>query len=36
MITLPGTAVSIEDGRLIYGFANLASLFSVTGGLTLS
>ena len=36
MITLPGTAVTIEDGRLIYGFANLASLFSVTGGLTLS
>lgn len=33
---LPGTAVEIEEGRLIYGFANLSSLFSVTGGLTLS
>ncbi len=36
MRTLPGTAVAIEDGRLQYGFANLASLFTVTGGLTLS
>ncbi|MCH5197486.1 MAG: DUF1836 domain-containing protein [Oscillospiraceae bacterium] len=36
MIKLPGTALEIEDGRLVYGFANLSSLFSVTGGLTLS
>ena len=36
MRTLPGTAIQIEDGRLQFGFANLASLFSVTGGLTLS
>lgn len=36
MIRLPGTALKIEEGRLIYGFANLSSLFSVTGGLTLS
>ncbi len=36
MRTLPGTAIEIEDGRLPFGFANLAPLFSVTGGLTLS
>ncbi len=33
---LPGTAVEVEEGRLQFGFANLAGLFSVTGGLTLS
>ena len=33
---LPGTAVEVEEGRLKFGFANLAKLFSVTGGLTLS
>ncbi|MBQ7637563.1 MAG: DUF1836 domain-containing protein [Clostridia bacterium] len=36
MIKLPGTSMEIEEGRLIYGFANLSPLFSVTGGLTLS
>ena len=36
MMNLPGTAVPIEEGRLRFGFANLAPLFSVTGGLTLS
>ena len=33
---LPGTAIEVEEGRLSYGFANLAGLFTVTGGLTLS
>ena len=36
MMYLPGTAIQIEDGRLQFGFANLAGLFTVTGGLTLS
>ncbi len=36
MMYLPGTAVEVEEGRLQFGFANLAGLFSVTGGLTLS
>jgi hypothetical protein len=36
MKTLPGTTIEIEDGRLQFGFANLAPLFNVTGGLTLS
>ena len=36
MRMLPGTVIEIEDGQIQYGFANLAPLFSVTGGLTLS
>lgn len=33
---LPGTAIEIEEGKLPFSFANLAGLFTVTGGLTLS
>ncbi len=36
MMYLPGTAIEIEEGKLPFGFANLAGLFTVTGGLTLS
>ena len=36
MRTLPGTVIEVEDGRLLYGFANLSPLFSATRGLTLS
>ena len=36
MIYLPGTAIEVEEGRIQFGFANLAGLFTVTGGLTLS
>ncbi len=37
MITvLPGTNLEIEDGKMQFGFANIAPLVSVTRGLTLS
>ena len=36
MTILPGTNLEIDDGKLIFGFANIAPLVSVTRGLTLS
>ena len=36
MILLPGTSLEIEEGKLSFGFSNIAPLVSVTRGLTLS
>ena len=36
MIRLPGSVIEIDEGRILYGFANLSPLFSATKGLTLS
>lgn len=36
MTILPGTNLEIEDGKMSFGFANIAPLVSVTRGLTLS
>ncbi len=36
MTILPGTNLEIEDGKMCFGFANIAPLVSVTRGLTLS
>ena len=36
MTILPGTNLEIEEGKLSYGFANIAPLISVTRGLTLA